>query len=1099
MRKFLTLSAVLVLCSVLAFAQTKVVTGKVTDQQGQPIPFATIRIKGSKQGVSADAEGNYSIRVNPNQTLIVSGTGISTKEISVGDGTSVNVQVSRSSTNLTEVVVTSLGVQRQSKELGYATAKINNKELTQAKVTDISTGLAGKVSGLQVNLTNNSVNPTTRVVLRGNRSITGNNQALLVLDGVPIDDINYITKINPEDVENVTVLKGAVAAAIYGSKASNGVIIITTKHGLRGRSEIKVSNTTSAETVSYMPKFQNRFGSYGGEGFATNPDGTVDYVPYENQSYGPAFDGSLVPLGLGVPVFNADGTVNHLDTNFVKYSPIKDNTKKFFTTGVTNQFDVSYSAGDDRGTFYLGFQDIGVNGVVPKDKSRRDNVRLGGSRNYGRFKADYTISYNQQLVDIAGLSYNQTNGGVFSGRPIYFEVINNPAHVPLTSFKDWQHNIFADPNGYFDAYATNPYWTIDNSRRKTNTYDLLGNLNLSYKITSWLNISDRFGITQTFSNLKYTRNGITFAPWAIADPWGAGNVPSSQKFLAPSEYDESFLEQRINNDLLGAFDKSFGDFTVKGLVGFNVAQRHQTDQFLQGDALQFPGFYSISSVLGVPGYNQTLYRQREYSIYEEVTLGYKDFLFLHGSNRDEWNSVLDPSINHFSYPGVDASLVFTQAIEGLKNNKVLSYGKIRGGYTQVSNINLGGNPYGAYSLITPYVTSGAGVAGVPTFVNGFPFGSVGGYAQSTKYFNPLVRPEITKEYEVGLELGFLDNRIYIAADYYQSKTKNQNLTAQISPATGFTSKVVNAGLVTNNGVEFDLTLVPVRTKDITWNVNITYAHYKSMLNELQPGVTELQLSDFANGTAGVAGGIYAVQGKAYPVIKTTDWLRDSVSGKVIVDPVTGAPSVDPNEKTYGNTNPTDILGINTSVTFKNFTLSAVADYRGGNYIMNSLGENADFTGVSFHSAENGRQRFIFPNSVVMQGGKYVNNTSVAVANGGNIGGAGFWPTVYTSGIGSVYITSAAFWKLREVALTYNVPASVLGKVPFIKRASIGLVGRNLLMIRPKSNIWSDPEFNENSRVGIGANTKGNGNAVGSTSEFQTPPTRIFGANITLTF
>ncbi|HEX4852043.1 MAG TPA: SusC/RagA family TonB-linked outer membrane protein, partial [Puia sp.] len=1005
MRKFLSLFAVLVLCSILAFSQTKVVTGKVTDQQGQPIPFASVRVKGSKQGVSADADGNFSIRVKPTDALVVTGTGITAKEVPVGEGTALNVTVARSSTSLTEVVVTSLGVQRQSKELGYATAKVNSKELTQAKVTDISTGLAGKVSGLQVNLVNNSVSPNTRIVLRGNRSITGNNQALLVVDGVPIDDVNYITKINPEDVENVNVLKGAVAAAIYGSKASNGVLIITTKHGTRGRSEVKVSNTISAETVSYMPKFQNTFSSYGGEGSYTNPDGTVEYVPYENQSYGPAYTGGKAPLGLGVPVFNADGTVNHLDTNFVNFSPVKNNRKDFFNTGFTNQFDVSYSSGDDKGSFYMGFQDVLVNGVVPKDQSRRDNIRIGGVRNYGRFKVDYSVSYNQQLIDIAGLSYNQTNGGVFSGRPLYFEIVNNPAHVPLTSFKDWKNNIFADPNGYFDAYATNPWWTIDNSRRKTNTYDLLGNLQLSYKVFNWLTVSDRIGVTQTTANLKYTRAGINFAPWAVADPWGAGNVPSSQKVLSPSEYDESFLEQRLNNDLIGAFDKSFGDFTIKGLVGFNFGQRKQTDMYLQGDALQFPGFYSISSALGVPGYNQVMYLQREYSIYEEVTIGYKDFLFVHGSNRDEWNSVLDPSVRHFRYPGVDASFVFTQAIDAFKNSKVLNYGKIRGGYTQVSNINLGGNPYGAYSLVTPYVTGGP-ATGTPGFVNGFPYGALGGYTTSTVYLNPLVKPEITNEFEVGLELGFLNDRIHFNGDIYQSKTKNQNLTAQVSPATGFTSKVVNAGLVTNQGLELDLNLVAVKTKDVEWRIGITYAHQKNLLNELQPGVTELQLSDFANGTAGVAGGIYAVQGKAYPVLKTTDWIRDSATGKVIVDPVTGMPTVDPNEKTYGTTNPTDLLGINTSVTWKGLTLAAVADYRGGNYIMNSIGQNQDFTGVSFHSAENGRQRFIFPNSVVMQGGKLVDNTTVAVSNGGNIGGAGFWPTVYTSGIGSVYITSA---------------------------------------------------------------------------------------------
>ncbi len=1090
MRKFLSLLAVLVLLGSLAFSQSKVVIGKVTDQAGQPVPFATVRVKGTKIGTSADGEGNFSIKASPSQTLVITGTGITAKEVVVGDGTALNVQVQHQTTSLSEVVVTSLGIQRQSKELGYSTAKVSSRELNQAAVIDVSTGLQGKVSGLQINLTSNSVAPSTRIVLRGNRSITGNNQALLILDGVPVDDPSYITKINPEDVENVTVLKGAVAAAIYGSKASNGVIVITTKHGTRGKPSITVSNTTTAEHVSYLPKFQNTFGGYGGEGGYTNANGTVDYVPYENQSYGPRFDGSLQPLGLGVPPFNPDGTVNlnKLDTNFVPYVGKGSNRSDFFVTGVTNQFDVGYSSGDEKGGLYVGFQDVNVNGVVPGDVSRRDNVRIGGTRNYGNFKAEYTVSYNQSHIDAAGLSYNQTNGGVFSGRPVYFEVVNNPANVPLTSFKDWQHNMYATPDGFFDAYATNPYWTTSNSRRKTNTSDLLGNLALSYKILDWLNISDRFGLTQTTATKLYTRAGITFQPWSIADPWGAGNVPSSQKYLAPSSYNESFYEQRLNNDLILSGNKEFGNFSVRALVGWNLAQRYQTDIFLEGDNLQFPGFYNIGSVLGVPGYGQTSYKQRETSVFEEVTFGFKDFLYLHVTNRDEWNSILDPKQNHFSYPGADLSFIFTQAVEPLKNSRVLSYGKIRGGYTQVANINLGGNPYGAYELVNPFVTT-----------PGFPYGSLGGYNQSATYLNPLIRPEITDEWEIGAELGFLNGRVNLSGDYYSSKTKNQSLTAAISPATGFAAKVVNAGLVTNTGVELDLAVTVVKSKDVTWNVGLNYSHFHNVINELLPGVNELQLSNFANGSAGVAGGIYAVKGQPYPVIKATDWLRDSVSGKVIVDAVTGLPTVDPNEKVFGNTNPTDILGITTNVSYKGFTLNIVMDYRSGNYIMNAIGQNLDFTGVSYHSAENGRERFIFPNSVIAANGKYVANTSVAVSNGGNIGGAGFWPTVYTSGIGSPYITSAAFWKLREVSLTYQIPARVLASVSFIKGAQIGIVGRNLLMFRPGSNIWTDPEFSDNSLQGIGANNTGTGNAVGSTSEYQTPPTRIFGANITLTF
>src|ERR1035437_10338587 len=641
MRKILTLFIMLMLSGVLAFAQNRVVTGTVTDNKGVPIEGASVRIKGSRTGIATDAGGNFSISVSPGATLVFSGVGITPQEVAVGDQSTVNVSLTTTETELTNVVVTAFGQTRQAKELGYATAKVSTKELTQAKVTDISTGLEGKVSGLQVNLTDNGVNPSTRIVLRGNRSLTGNNQALLVVDVVPLDD------------------------------------------------------------ASYLPKLQQRCGGYGGEGGSfINHNGTVNAVPFENESYGPAYDGSKILLALS-PVFAPDGTtVQSYDSLFTTYSAKPNELKNFFNKGLTNQFDVNFSTGDEHGTFYMGFQDVNVAGVVPNDVSRRDNIRIGGTREYGRFKADYTFSYNQANIDVAGLSYNQTTGGVFSGRQLYFELLNTASYIPISLFKD-PNGKWGNPNSYYNAYATNPYWTIDNSRRKTTNYDVLANINLSYKIADSLTVSDRLGVTQTTQQLKYTRAGITFAPWAIADPQGAGNVPSSQKSLSPSSYDQTLMEQRINNDLIGSFNKDFSDFSLKVFVGFNVQQRYQRFVSLQGDNLQFPGDYNIGSVLGVPTYNEGSYKQREYSIFEDATLGYREYLFLHVSNRDEWNSILAPSQQHFEYPGADLSFVFTQAINSLKNNKILSYGKIRGGISQVANINLGGNPYGAYSLVNP--------------------------------------------------------------------------------------------------------------------------------------------------------------------------------------------------------------------------------------------------------------------------------------------------------------------------------------------------------------------------------------------------------------
>src|SRR5579872_4558019 len=398
MRKFLTLLTVLVLTSALALAQIKTITGRVTDQQGQPVPFATVRVKGSKAGTSADADGYFTIKAKDGDLLSVSGTGITVKEQPVAGNGQVAITVTRKETNLSEVVVTALGVQRQARDLGYATAKINTDELTQAKVTNVGTGLAAKVSGMQVNLVNNGVKPDVRITLRGNRSILGNNEALLVVDDIQLP-ISYLAILNPDDVANVSVLKGASASALYGSSASNGVIIVTTKKG-RGKPQIKLSSTVNIESIAYLPKFQNEFGQFGGETPAGGYAGLVHvgdnpyiwYVPYENQNYGPRFDGQRVPIGAPIRIYNPDGTFS-IKQDSINYSANPKAKSGFFNHGITTQNQVSYSAGDEKSKFYMSFQDVNAGGIIPNDQSRRDAIRINGSRESGIFRADYNVGY----------------------------------------------------------------------------------------------------------------------------------------------------------------------------------------------------------------------------------------------------------------------------------------------------------------------------------------------------------------------------------------------------------------------------------------------------------------------------------------------------------------------------------------------------------------------------------------------------------------------------------------------------------------------------------------------------------------------------------
>jgi TonB-linked SusC/RagA family outer membrane protein len=1071
------------LCITQVFAQNRTVTGTVTAKDdGLPLPGVTVKLKGTNTGVQTGTNGKFTISVPADGTLVFSIIGYVTQSVPVNGKSVLTVVLDVQSQTIGEVVVTgALGIKTQAKQLGYSTATIDSKLLTEGKVTDVSTGLEGKVSGLQVNLTSNGIDPSTRIVLRGNRSLTGNNEALLVVDGVPIEDINgYINTINPEDVANVTVLKGAVAASIYGSKASNGVLIITTKKGTKGKPTISVSNTVSVQAVSYLPDLQTTFGGYGGEGGSfVNANGTVNAVPYENESYGPAFDGHKIEMAI------TPAAGGGFDTLYTNYANRPNNRLDFFNKALTNQFNFAYDVGDDNSSIHLGFQDVDANGVVPDDWARRDNISVHGTRTIGKFSVEYNATYNQNTVSEHGNSYDQVGTGLFTGNNLYFEVLNTAADIPLRAATLQSttgpvqydptnlNGLYSNVNAYYNAYATNPYWTVQNSRDNRVTYTFQTSVNLSFKITPDLVLSNRIGMDQKTEQLKYTRSEVNFAAWAIADPQSAGNVPSSLKFVPPSEYDETFFEQRLNNDLILQYDKKFGDFTVKALAGSNLEQNYQRDINLQGADLQFAGNYNISSDLGIPGYGEFSFKQREYAFYEDATIGYKGFIYLHGTNRDEWNSVLDPAHDHYEYPGADVSFIFTQAINALKDKDILSYGKISGGLTRVANINLGSgaNPYGAYSLQNPFVVPG-----------GFPYGTLGGYAQSNVYLNPLIQPEQTTEYEIGTELGFLKDRINLKFDYYHSDSRNQSLTSVLSSATGFAEKYENAGLITNSGEELDLNVIPLKTSNFSWRVGFNYSHYGNLVKALAPGQSQLLLPG--------SGSIYAVVGKPYPVIEVQDWVRDPASGKIIVDPVTGQPTVNPNLTTYGTANPTYIYGITNTFTYKYLTLSFVIDARGGNEVFNTVGGTEAFTGISSQSAENGRQRFIFPNSVYLNSsGQYVNNTSVAVDNGNGGQPGSFWSNVYSSPVGSLYVDDAAFVKLREASLSFAIPNKFLSaNAPFIKSASIAVVGRNLIMWRPASNTFTDPEFSDTT-----------GNAIGTTSTNQTPPTRYYGGTLTVVF
>lgn len=1030
MRKILSLLAVLVLCSVFAFAQNRVITGQVKDDKGDPVPFASVTIKGTNKGTTTDANGNFRIESKAGDVLVITAVGSKPREVAVGSSNTYSVALEKSG-NLQEVVVTALGVQKQPKELGYSVAKVKNAELTQAKVTNLQNGLVGKVSGLNVSTTNNGVFANTRIILRGIRSLTGNNQPLLVVDGTPMN-LNFINSINPNDVENINVLKGANAASLYGPEGVNGVIVVNTKKGSgRSRPQINVSNTTLFENISFMPQMQNQFGS----GSSYNEFGDGVYDPIENQTWGPRFDGRDTILGR----VDADGNAQK-----VPYSYKNGEKRKFFNTGITLQNDISINSGDEKSNFFLSLQDVLTKGVVPDDKTRRTTLRINSGRQYGIVKLGANLAYTLSSYDVT------TSPG-----PTYWYVINTPPNAPLTRYKNYKTDNWANHNHYFNDYYPNPYEDLRRYRGKGRTDDLFGNVEISVKPVKWINITDRLGVTVSNSTNKNTVEAIFYSDYAKHN----GRSISAGGDTKASVSDGSSFGYRINNELIGTAEKDFGDFNVKLLAGNLVRQTFGKSLGVSGNNLVIPTLFNVGYRTGEPGASESSSRSRLVSAFGSVSLGYKNFAFVEFTGRNDWDSRLPIDNNSYFYPGVNASFVLTDAIPALADNKILNYAKLKAAWNKAGNVNTG-----IYQLQTNFFNSGS-----------FPYGTLPGFTASNTLNNNAIRPEVVESYEFGTELSFLNNRVSLDAAYYYQNNNDQVINVQISNSTGYSSALLNAARFINKGFEVDLRLTPLLSLGkFTWNMSANFTTNNSKVLEVYGDLNELSVGNTA----------YVIKGQPAYVHKLTDWNRDSL-GRVIIDPASGYPTQNPIQTVFGRTNPKYIVGINTDLSWKGFTLRAVAEYRGGNYIYNAVGSSLGFTGIDRLSATNARQRFVFPNSSYNDGtGKYIANTDIAVTNAHY----DFLQAARFRNTQTNYYTSAAFWKIREIVLSYDIPGKVFGNQNVIKKASVSLIGRNLFSFRPKSNWWTDPEF---------ANTTGN--AVGTTDIGQTPPTRLYGFNINLTF
>lgn len=1015
--------------------QQIVVSGTVTSNTGEALPGVSVFVKGTKIGSSTDASGKYSIKVpDANSVLTFAYIGYTSKDVMVNGKSTVNVVLAEDNHQLGEVVVTALGIKRSAKELGYATQQINAKDLTQAKPTNLATGLSGKIAGLQIVQTNNQIDAgdQVRVVLRGNRSFQGNNQALLVLDGVVVPS-SYLNSVNPNDVASVNILKGANAAALYGSEASNGVMIITTKKGSNDALEVTFTNTTQLDKLAYFPKMQTQFGGGSGQ----DVYGFPQYTPIENQNFGDRFDGSTRPIGRTLP----DGTIQ-----MVPYSNQAKEKENFFDTGVDEQNDLSISTGNDKGSTYINVQRLNNKGYVPGDFSNRTAARFNGSRIYKNLKVDYNLNYTQKNVD-------KSNFQIFNN------IINTPANIPLTQYSDINSK-YGSLDNYFNDYGLNPYYALQQSRNTERRDDLLGNLAISYDATPWLNLTARGGITTYTRNGKDIGQAYNYSDYATA----SGKSIANPQNHPGTEDDYSYFNSRAEGNFLATAKKKFGDISATLIGGVQSIQQSTRTLSVGTGFLVIPDFYNISYRSGDANVGEANTKYRRLGAFGDLTLGYKDYLYLHGSGRNDWDSRLSAENRSFFYPSADLSFIFTEAFKSLKNNNILTYGKIRAGSAKVYAVQ-----FDPYQLQSTFDVGG-----------GFPYGATAGYSVGNVVSEPNLKPEQTLSNEIGLELGFFHNRLSLESSAYWETTKDQEIIKgiNISNATGFSNAIINSGSGENHGFELSMKGTPIISESgrgVTWNLGFNYSYNNNKATSIYQGLPNLSIGNDN----------YIVQGQSYPQLMGNGFQKDP-QGRTIIDPTTGFPKLSATNVDFGQTTPKNILGISTSVNYRNFTLAGTAEYRSGSVVYSGAGSTMDFSGISYGSATGGRERFVYPNSVIETSpGVFTPNTNITTRTGG----IDYWAGSTTRyGVMQNYVTSAAFWKLRELSLAYEVPAKYLQRTKFIKRASLALVGRNLFMIRPKSNMYSDPEFN--------ATTD---NAQGSNNLNQTPATRIYGftASITL--
>ncbi len=1019
----------------MAFAQQKV-TGTVYEAEtGEPVVGASVKVKGTNIGAATDINGKFTIANVPNssKTIIVSYIGMATKEVAIKP--TVKVMLESASNDLNDVVVTALGIKRSAKALGYSATQVKADIITETRSNDIMSGLAGKVAGVQIN-TASAPGSSNSVVVRGFQSISGNNQPLYVIDGVPMDNGasfssdglnsgydfgNGANEINPDDVESMTILKGAAATALYGSRAGNGVIMITTKSGARSSKGIGVeyNGGMTWETVLRVPQAQNQFGMgwYG--------DKTDD----ENGSWGPAFDGSVLKYG----------SVYDHSQQIKSYLPIKNNIRDFFDAGFKfqNSVSVSGASDDNNSTFAVSLSQINENGIVPTDADSYSKYTFSarGTHKIKDLTISTTLNYSSQ--DTKAVLTGQKESSMYNA------IMQTPRDISIVEYKDLS-NVFHTPGYYYTPYGiTNPYWILENYQNDYASDRFYGKLQFDYDFLKYFKATYRIGLdTKTYHNNMGTPNFQTL----FGDTYLGLNGASTFEGVTGLVRQRTYRNREINQDAFVTFDMQANeDIHVNAVAGIGILDKRYSYVNAQVTGLTIPTWYNLKNSSDIPTVSQYLEKYRMFSFYGQAEASWKDMVFLTATARNDASSTLPYENRSYFYSGITGSFVFSELLDA-ELKKIITFGKFRAAWGRTGK---DADPYLINSVYAQGTASSSGWG-----ESKFPFSKTGtnAYSVGNRLGSNTLSPEMTSEFELGLNMAFLDNRVSFDLAYYNRITDKQIIALEVDPSAGYTSMTSNFGKIRNRGVELLISGTPIKTRDFTWELRYNFTKNNNMVYDLP---AELGGETIIYGLGGGTG-LYAIEGDELGVFKAYT-SRKTDDGRVIVDEKSGLPASTDDLVRVGSANPKFTMGFGTTLRYKSFSLSADFDYRKGGVMYSRTRNIMDFTGNAIQTAYNNRNPWIIPNSVVESKDDngnvtYVENTTplnpTNIYNYWNNGGLE---------LDAADLVDKTYFKLRSVALSWDLPKHWLAGT-FLTGVRLTAFGSNLFMWTPSSNTFIDPEL-----------------------------------------